>query len=361
MRITNTHSHIFTFEYVPERFLPLRLVRFLAKNNRLNKFARLLNWINPFSDNDTFQRYANFIRKGSNKSQYAIFTKMKLNYPALTRFVILSMDFEYMAAGKPEKDFIDQIRTLAKIKKRHSEPGSFIPFVMADPRRPNIIEIVKMAIEMYEFGGIKLYPPLGYYPFDKRLYPIYEYACKYEIPVVTHCSTGGIYYRGKINKQMLIHPKTKEKLEKKRNKDFCRNFTHPANFEYVLSDFPGLKLCFAHFGGNKEWDKYIFAGRVDLLYKSWLYLIKSLLMRFPNTYADISYTLADSAYLPTLIKLINNPKLNNKILFGSDFYMANIEQSEQYFAEGIKLAIGHEMFHRIATINPINYLKTKLC
>ena len=38
------------------------------------------------------------------------------------------------------------------------------------------------------FDGIKIYPALGYYPFDKDLISSYEFAQEYEIPITAHCN-----------------------------------------------------------------------------------------------------------------------------------------------------------------------------
>jgi hypothetical protein len=38
------------------------------------------------------------------------------------------------------------------------------------------MDLVKKHIEERGFQGIKVYPPVGFYPFDKNLHPILEYA-----------------------------------------------------------------------------------------------------------------------------------------------------------------------------------------
>jgi len=89
-QITNCHSHIFTIHNIPERFLPLRLVRYLARNNRTRRLARALNWLNPFSNHDLLDRYANFIRQSDKPNQRAILEDLMSYYPSDSKFVILS-------------------------------------------------------------------------------------------------------------------------------------------------------------------------------------------------------------------------------------------------------------------------------
>jgi predicted TIM-barrel fold metal-dependent hydrolase len=358
MQIINCHTHTFTFEHVPKYFIPFGLVRILARSDRYRKLARVLNSLNPFSDKDIFNRYSKFIEQGYAGEQKHVLESLLRFYPEGTKFVVLSMDMDYMGAGKAKRDFEAQLSELAALKREYGD--ILYPFIFAHPFRKNLLDLVKRYIEEQQFAGIKLYPPLGYYPFDERLYPLFEYAQDNDIPVLSHCTPQGVYYRGKIKEEWLTHPLTGESLKKRRNRNFTDVFTDPDNFEYVLQNFCSLKLCFAHFGGAEEWRRYQNSGNIQTFSNSWFAKIKRILLnpKYPNTYADISYTLADEDLYPLLHLLLLNSRLREKVLFGSDFYMANIEGSEYAFSIRLRHQLGEKNYRQIAEINPSAFLRS---
>ena len=162
--IYNCHAHIFTNEIVPEKFLPLGITRFLSKRPVSRWLGKLLNRLNPRSSNDIFDRFASFMNIGNFKSQLDIFEFLKGFYPEETKFVVLSMDMEYMGAGKIHEDFTKQLSELSDIKKKY--PDQFFPFICVDPRRPNIADMVKKYIEEHgNYRSVMNY----YYIYDKTL------------------------------------------------------------------------------------------------------------------------------------------------------------------------------------------------
>lgn len=255
------------------------------------------------------------------KTQRRVFTCLQNQYPDGTRFVVLPMDMKYMGAGKlrPHGDFRLQMAELVKMKNGSS--GKFLePFVFVDPRRIKEdderffdYEVdngqvilndcdIKEYIENQKFSGFKIYPALGYYPFDKDLLALWKYAADQSIPIMTHAIGGSIYYRGKKKKEWNYHPVFKESdgkgsmsplsLTEKKNSEFSINFTHPLNYLCLLNEpllrtlvgksgdnqikqlfgYEGeykpmkhnlskLKVCMAHFGGEAEWVKYLESDR----------------------------------------------------------------------------------------------------
>jgi len=264
-----------------------------------------------------------------------------------------------MKDGKVDQPFEEQINELAEIKKKY--PDIVFPFICADPRRNNIVELVKNAVNNLGFAGIKLYPPLGYYPFDQRLYPVYEFAQEKGIPVISHCSKGVIYYHGKIKDEVLVHPKTGERLQRRENKDFFNEYTNPDNYKYLLKDFPKLKVCLAHFGGETDWNNYLFnpKGLFEKESDNWFWKVRKILEEFPNAFADISFTLNKVRFLPLLKVLMLDSKINHKILFGTDYYMVELETSERAFSLSVRAFLGEENFKMIAHDNPRRFLFEK--
>ena len=307
MQIHNSHTHIFTNRIVSDHFLPLGLVRLLSRHWWSRRVGWLLNKVNPFSDDDLFDRYAAFMEIGNSESQLEIFELIRGYYPEGTKFVALMMDMEFMGAGDVPQSFDKQVDELAGVRDKY--PDHVLPVVAADPRRKDIADVVRNCVEGRGFAGIKLCPPLGYYPFDERFADMYAYAQEKGVPVLSHCSRGGVYYRGKITDDMLAHPKDGRKFKKTGNSEFCDHFADPANYRYVLEEFPRLKICLAHFGGDGEWESYLndswHAGDEE----SWISVILDLMKdeRWPNVYADVSYVMHDTRFHPFLKVLLADP------------------------------------------------------
>jgi len=211
-----------------------------------------------------FQRYLLMGKFAFYDQQRHVFYRLKDQYPKGTGFVVLPMDMKYMDAGDPPTggDYYDQLAALDKLKNQPA--GSVLkPFVFIDPRRmdedPNFFAydvdkakdhkvilkadtVVKSYIEGKGFSGFKIYPALGYYPFDENLLPLWKYAADHEYPIMTHCIKGTIFYRGDKDYSWNWHPVFKDassmlELPQSKNADFTVNFSHPLNY-HVLSTNP---------------------------------------------------------------------------------------------------------------------------
>ncbi|NOU48196.1 MAG: amidohydrolase family protein [Bacteroidales bacterium] len=345
----NCHIHTFTEEDVPRGFLPLGLVRIMASTTGFSLVSRVLNNLNPFSDNDSFDRYCKFARIGKNCSQPDIFEGSRKFYPNGTRFAILAMDMAFMNAGKVPRDYIKQLEELANLKTNFPQ---VIPFIHIDPRRPGFMDILKKCVEEWDFGGVKIYPPLGYFPYDDRLNPVYQYCTEHNIPVISHCSPyNPVHFKGSKNEleQLLSKSKTPININGKNRKELCACFTNPKNWEYVLNDFPELRVCLAHFGSAYYWKKYLENPSEA---ENWFVIIKDMIPAHNNLYTDISFTLSEQEYFSVLKVLLTDTVLQSKILFGSDYYMVETKATEKRFALDLRAFIGETYFESIATNNP---------
>ncbi len=352
--IYNSHIHTFRDVDVPRKFLPLGIIRLLASNFGANMFTRALNNINPFSNNDLLDRYVKFIKTGKIDSQQKILEKCQKFYPKDTRFAILPMDMAFMGAGRVPRDYEKQLDELAEMKKNH--PTTILPFVHIDPRRPNYDLLFKKYIEEHGFRGLKLYPPLGIFPYDERLYPIYEYCEKNKLPVISHCSPyNAVHFKGKKKefKKLIALSKTPIDTKGKSRTKICAHFSDPTNFKYVMKDFPNLKISVAHFGSGYFWKEYLEQpGNKN----NWLNVIKDMLEEYPNFYTDISFTMSDTSYFSLLKILMSDDKINHKILFGSDYYMVETETDERRFGMDLRAFLGEELFFKLANENPRVFL-----
>lgn len=362
-------------------------------------------------------RYKTMARYSINyKDQASIFNFLKKNYPTRTRFVVLTMDMEYMEAGRPKVSYLDQVSELERIKKNKED---MLPFIFADPRRiaatrnkkgqENYEGLMKSLLSRNIFNGIKIYPALGYYPFDKDLIPILEFAQEYEIPVMTHCIRGTVFYRGKKKPEWSQHPILKYNSKEgeyknipfpqKRNYDFTTNFTHPLNYHCLLDktllsgflgvekDLSRLKICLGHFGGEDEWNLYsqdawnnynnniapiekeLYLKRKNTLNHastrtiwwnaSWLSVIYDLIVTYENVYADVSFILHNQQLFPLLKYILQDEKVRHRILFGTDYYVVAQKGVDKALYQNLRSYLGEELFLRIAETNAAEYVTTK--
>ena len=447
--------------------------------------------------------------------------------PPGSGLVLLPMDMEFMEAGKsrmPERylaaknkllaknwedsDFSDvfkfQMRELWDFVRNDTNTAPkepFYPFLFVDPRRmakekeaffdyeirngKMVLKpcFIKTYMEDRRFSGFKIYPALGYYPFDLYLLPIWRYAAENQIPITSHCIHGTIFYRGSKKKEWNYHPVFKQSfnedtyepklLPQTKNVDFQINFTHPLNYlclleesflklyleriagelesssrlkekapgklspweckfrERVLKEVFGytganmplatnlsdIKICLAHYGGEEEWLKYLESDRhvyslrlmrdpkeaIKFMENSkgifswekindlwdfvdWYSLICSLMIKYPNMYADLSYIISKKSIYPllkfSLEKGENYPaeqaafeqepdihkkslhytgknKLRSRILWGTDFYVVRNHKSDKDLFIETKTLLSEEDFDLIARENPHFFLCRK--
>lgn len=360
LRIVNCHIHTFTDDHVPERFLRLPL-RLLLKSRRLR--TMLLAIVRRFDTGrrGPIARYARILEVAGNRSQREVFEIVRGFYPRQTRFVVLPMDMELMGAGRARKSIGEQHAELEAL--RDTYPDLVIPFVAVDPRRPDVVATTVDLLERGRFGGLKLYPPLGYHPCHARLRQLYAYAAERGIPVLTHCSRPtNISYRGPLIAEMLVDPVTGQPLPADRM-SLLTLYTDPDTYVPILEEHPTLRLCLAHFGGAGDWEKYgndQWGNATVSGEKSWLAKILDLLRskKYPGLYTDISYTVfADDEYVYLLKVLLSDPDVAGRVLFGSDFYVVeSAELEERRRSLRVRALLGEELFRTIACDNPVAFL-----
>jgi predicted TIM-barrel fold metal-dependent hydrolase len=235
------------------------------------------------------------------------------------------------------------------------------------------------------FIGFKMYPPLGYKPLDPRLPYLHDlkkdadcfYArCEREgIPILAHCSPGGIYtHELKLYReydsgvpQYRINPSSSSSKPADASyvsgdnqniamKYFWDNYVHPLEWRKVLQKFPKLRLCLAHFGGD-EWKK---GPESD-----WITEIVALTKEYPNVYTDFACWDLDYAK-ESFAQILKNRRyshLRDKILFGTDWYMTLLVLDgksyksfcEEFMEFFLELPDGKELWQRFTFINPFRF------
>jgi predicted TIM-barrel fold metal-dependent hydrolase len=336
--------HIFTVDHVPNKFLPFGLTSLMKVPWLRTPLRLVLTKLNPFSNRDLFQRYSNFIKISTNKTQEDVFKVARSYYPLDTKFVVLPMDMAYMDAGDVPEDINEQHAKLYQLSTHPQYGKQIIPFAAIDPRREGVLGIMKELVEEKGFKGVKLYPPLGYSPDHDNLHPVYEYAEDKGIPVMTHCSRGGV-------------------RNKKISKEQAAAFTDPDNYKAIMEKYPNLRICMGHCGGDEDWQRYLndpWDENSSATSKSWLSKILDIMRsgEFPNLYADVSYTIFKIEEHSQILKvLLQDDKVKTQILFGSDFYMVEQEEFlERRLAMSLRATLGEDLFTQIAETNPRQYL-----
>ena len=354
--IHNCHTHLFNLYHVPKYYKGKLFPVTLIKNERIA--ALLYKLINK-----RLNQYAAFFYAAMKRSSEDIFNELKGYYPGKTKFVALSIDFDFMGAGKCLKPFLIQIEELRILRDKF--PENIFPFIGIDPRRDHLLDLVKKYIEDYNFTGLKLYPSVGFFPDDPKLFPIYEYAEKNEIPITVHCiPKNRNHFRGKITKEWKekVRPVPGFNSKETRKKyDFAMYFSHPYWYEQILHTFNNLKINLAHFGGSDEWNKYLDMPANDEKQISWYKMIRRLIEnpKYKHVYSDISFTVYNRNLYPLLKNLLKNDTTRNHILFGSDFYMLQKDYRERRFGLDVRGYLDDEDYWRIAEINPRRFLSSK--
>jgi hypothetical protein len=144
-RFYNCHAHCFTYDHVPEFFLTRWIgISWLLRQPWLKKLIRKGTTAGRFDFGGTLLlgvlrlaginkamalRTLNFIRYGDEHAQATVIEKMRAYYPRSTGLVMLTMDMEYMGAGKTAKSFRQQVQELALLKTDPAYEKVLFPFI----------------------------------------------------------------------------------------------------------------------------------------------------------------------------------------------------------------------------------------
>ena len=207
----------------------------------------------------------------------------------IVKSILLIADFTYALK--------DCVLTIEESFHKHREvlarhPGKFEVFGGVDPRwGKDGLALFERSLTEFGFRGLKLYPPCGFSPSDRTLFPYYELCAHYHVPVLLH-----------------IGP-TSPVL------DFT--FSSPFLLDEAARLFPSVNFILAH-------------GAVSFVEEC------TMMCRFrPNVYLDISGFEATLGYDPSAgaIKAITSLGLNHKVLFGTDFPVFRLQGEQKSFVE----------------------------
>jgi len=202
------------------------------------------------------------------------------------------------------------------------------------------LDLVRHAVELGGFVGVKLYPPAGFAPIgnvarfgeargqrlDAALRALYGYCEPMAVPILTHASHSNGF------------------------EDGYDDLAAPTAWEQVLAEYPNLRLCFGHFG-------HLHGVGPDSAHpspSSWSRRFLDLVDRYPNVYADVGnskFALSDgyrSRYLPLLRALLGPDgtvdaafiKRRRRLMFGSDYWMNTLSPDHAGYLDVFRDEVG---------------------
>jgi predicted TIM-barrel fold metal-dependent hydrolase len=258
--IVDGHCHV-----ASTRFIPLAFYEGLCRNVA----ARLAATGVRKSLSDLLDMY---VRLSQDHQADTLVSEM--DSAGIAQAVLLLPDFSHVM--KSELTIAEMYAEHHAILTRHA--GRFFVFGGVDPRwGADGLALFEKGVTEYGFKGLKLYPPCGYSPSDRMLYPYYELCRAWRLPVLLHI--------GPTSPVLAF------------------SYAHPDLLDRAAIDFPEVDFILAHGAVN----------HVDAC--------TSLCAYRPNVYLDISAFLGSThpagwqAALAEMFKM----NLNHKIIFGTDW------------------------------------------
>ena len=158
--------------------------------------------------------------------------------------------------------------------------GRFYAVANVDPRRPGAIDIYERAITEWGLKGLKVYPPVGLYPFDEAYFPFYEKSLELGVPVYIHTA---------MEPSFPLRPR----------------YANPLGVGDVQARYPDLTIVLAH-SGYPKWDEEAI----------------EVARNHPDTYMELSnwnfVAKEDPGRVVRLIARMRDQMGAHRILFGSD-------------------------------------------
>ncbi len=281
------------------------------------------------------------------QSRLEIACELVNTYPDIDLFTPAILDYDHWLPDNEKADttIAEQIILYEKIVRLFE--GRIHPLVAFNPLKEvhykedipeyQSLKWVKEAVEERGFIGVKLYPPMGFYPInnavhdpynvyslriDEALESLYDWCISEDVPIMAHCAEDNGSQPG---------------YEERANPDY---------WEEVLQQYPELRLNFAHFGRDEE---VIIANYGS----GWAWKIAELMDNYPNVYADTGYhevvlqfplifvfrnilrSIDRAEYVDGLSKLFNDfTKVKERLMYGSDMHVLMVQHNHEEYLTG---------------------------
>ncbi len=349
------HTHVFNSDFIPDKYFGIRNT-FFVNPEFLEYVEDVMSQVQNLAiEDDNLLNYAMFIDFARQNTMEQIVQNLISVSPPNTIFAAIALDLEQAIDDKVKKNYEVQLQQTAQIRDNY--PQIILPFFELNPTRKNWLKILETALVKYKFFGIKLYPAFGYLPSHPNLMKVYEFCQDKNIPIITHCGTEGAHtsrnfltLRYTVLQDGQLKQRRTSKVFMFKNQ-YIKYFNQPQNWEVVLRTFPSLRLNFAHFGGDDDWDGN---RKTD---RQWTYRIFDLMERYPNVYADVSHIL-HLKVMPKLFKkcITNNSIIAERTMFGSDFYMIEAYGRYKSIRARFTAEIGTKLMFMLSVLNPLRFL-----
>jgi predicted TIM-barrel fold metal-dependent hydrolase len=306
------------------------------------------------------------------KSMHEILEHYYANYYEVEKTILvpLMMDLDKGWEGKHSPKTVKaQIMEVKELMIDYP----IIPFFSVDPRRTDVSnpdnELYSNFYRAFEgpnrFFGIKVYPSLGYLPYDERLDPIYEICNKYDIPITSHC--GSSLIRGKFPEKEVVRKKVvNDKIvedkfsfyindRKKGEADIAREFNHPKQWEPVLWKYEKLKINIAHYGGRHAWDAFF--KKNDTKPNRVTTINKLATVYNGRVFSDVSSTFTKRQTFKNICKQFNDHSIIEDILmYGSDIHVTLPTTNFDKELAKFKKYAGEDGFKKFSHTTPRKFL-----
>ncbi len=195
-----------------------------------------------------------------------------------------------------------------------------IPFASIDPARGKMgVREARRLIAEYGVRGFKFHPSAqGFFPDDRKAYPLYEVIAEAGLPALFHTGQTGV--GAGMPGGMGIKLK----------------YSNPIYLDDVAADFPTLTIVMAH--PSFPWQDEALA----------------IATHKPNTYIDLSGW--SPKYFSANLIQYSNSLLKDRVLFGTDFPALTVER---WLGDFEKIAIKPEVRPLILKENAIRLLKLR--
>lgn len=175
-----------------------------------------------------------------------------------------------------------KVATLAR-----AHPETIVGFMALDPTQPGWQDEMRFGHKELGLRGIKVMPMYaGFDPSSPDCDPLWDYAQKHELPVLSHTGT------------TFVHQAN-------------LNYARPGLFDAVARKYPNLRLILAHLGHPYEGE------------------CLATIRKNPNVYADISALYYRPFQFWHALMLAQDYGVTHKILFGSDFPFTTVNGSTE--------------------------------
>jgi predicted TIM-barrel fold metal-dependent hydrolase len=277
MTIVDAHCHIASFKFIPRSFVAgsaANVVELLVAKDIQADRSRVL---------DLFEQ----------KMQDPLCDALvqEMNEAGIGKCILLIADFT-LALKDCELSIEESFCAHRDVLARHS--GRFEVFGGVDPRwGKDGLALFERSLTEYGFRGFKVYPPCGFSPSDRALFPFYEICAHHGAPVVVHIGPTSpvLSFTG----------------------------TNPFLLDDAARQFPGVDFVLAH-------------GAVNFTEEC------AMMCRFrPNVYLDVSAYQGTLGYDPEVgcLRDIFARGISHKILFGTDWPVFRLQGTQRNFVDAV--------------------------